>query len=223
MRTRETCSRVQSLHGASGTGYIRSAQRHQGTLSRVQKTSGREPQSARAETKGQTTSRRPRGKRPTALVDRRFFSHLAGEFFPGETLADNVPYQGVKPIRVGEGRVLILAKVVAEGLLIDIPKQMVWLDGYVGPVDSSLKQDPKILAIIRVCLLVHVSNRVVDHLMGVLFAEPIVGLQGIAVERGLRLDVLRTTPPPELDPAAQSAFRAKAEALALKYRTEFVK
>jgi quercetin dioxygenase-like cupin family protein len=33
----------------------------------------------------------------------------------------------------------------------------------------------------------------------------------------------RTTPPPKLDAAAQSALRAKSEALALKYRTEFVK
>jgi quercetin dioxygenase-like cupin family protein len=33
----------------------------------------------------------------------------------------------------------------------------------------------------------------------------------------------RTTPPPKLDAAAQSALRAKSEALAPKYRTEFVK
>jgi uncharacterized cupin superfamily protein len=33
----------------------------------------------------------------------------------------------------------------------------------------------------------------------------------------------RTTPRPELDGAAQSALRAKSEALAPKYRTEFVK
>jgi quercetin dioxygenase-like cupin family protein len=32
----------------------------------------------------------------------------------------------------------------------------------------------------------------------------------------------RTTPPPPLDPAAQAEFRAKAEALAPKYRTEFL-
>ena len=32
----------------------------------------------------------------------------------------------------------------------------------------------------------------------------------------------RTTPPPKLDPSAQAAFRAKAEALAPKYRTEFL-
>lgn len=33
----------------------------------------------------------------------------------------------------------------------------------------------------------------------------------------------RTTAPPKLDEAAQAAFRAKAEALAPKYRTEFLK
>ena len=32
----------------------------------------------------------------------------------------------------------------------------------------------------------------------------------------------RTTPPPELDEAAQAAFRAKVEALAPKYRTEIL-
>jgi quercetin dioxygenase-like cupin family protein len=32
----------------------------------------------------------------------------------------------------------------------------------------------------------------------------------------------RTTPPPKPDPAAQAAFKAKAEALAPKYRTEFL-
>ena len=33
----------------------------------------------------------------------------------------------------------------------------------------------------------------------------------------------RTTPPPELDPSAQAALKAKSEALALPYRTEFPK
>jgi quercetin dioxygenase-like cupin family protein len=33
----------------------------------------------------------------------------------------------------------------------------------------------------------------------------------------------RTTPPPKLDAAAQAEFRTKAEALAPKYRTEFLK
>jgi quercetin dioxygenase-like cupin family protein len=32
----------------------------------------------------------------------------------------------------------------------------------------------------------------------------------------------RTTPPPRLDEAAQAAFKAKAESLAAKYRTEFL-
>ena len=33
----------------------------------------------------------------------------------------------------------------------------------------------------------------------------------------------RTTPPPELDAAAQAELRAKALALAQKYRTEFLR
>jgi hypothetical protein len=33
----------------------------------------------------------------------------------------------------------------------------------------------------------------------------------------------RTTPPPPLDAAAAAEFRAKAQALALKYRSEFLK
>jgi hypothetical protein len=33
----------------------------------------------------------------------------------------------------------------------------------------------------------------------------------------------RTTPPPKLDPPAQAEFRAKAEALAPKYRTELLR
>ena len=33
----------------------------------------------------------------------------------------------------------------------------------------------------------------------------------------------RTTPPPELDRAARAEFRAKALALAQKYRTEFLR
>ena len=33
----------------------------------------------------------------------------------------------------------------------------------------------------------------------------------------------RTTPPPKLDEAAEAEFRAKAEALASSYRTEFIR
>jgi len=48
------------------------------------------------------------------------------------------------------------------------------------------------------------------------------GLEEFFAEVGVPVSA-RTTPPPELDAAAQSALRAKAEALAPKYRTEFVK
>lgn len=48
------------------------------------------------------------------------------------------------------------------------------------------------------------------------------GQEEFFVEMGVPV-ATRTTPPPKLDEAAQAAFRAKAEALAPKYKTEFVK
>jgi quercetin dioxygenase-like cupin family protein len=48
------------------------------------------------------------------------------------------------------------------------------------------------------------------------------GQEGLFMELGVPV-ATRTTPPPALDSAAQSALRAKSEALAAKYRTEFMK
>lgn len=47
------------------------------------------------------------------------------------------------------------------------------------------------------------------------------GLEELFMEVGVRVDN-RTTAPPMPDAAAQAAFKAKAEALAPKYRTEFL-
>ncbi len=48
------------------------------------------------------------------------------------------------------------------------------------------------------------------------------GQEELFMELGVPV-ATRTTPPPELDAATQSAFRARSDALAPKYRTEFVK
>jgi len=61
------------------------------------------------------------------------------------------------------------------------------------------------------------------------FAEPVrllctcspAGQENFFREVGIPV-ATRTTPPPKLDAAAQAEFRAKAEALAPKYRTEFL-
>jgi quercetin dioxygenase-like cupin family protein len=47
------------------------------------------------------------------------------------------------------------------------------------------------------------------------------GQEQLFVELGVQVDG-RTTPPPRLDEAAEVEFRAKAQSLAPKYRTEFV-
>ncbi len=48
------------------------------------------------------------------------------------------------------------------------------------------------------------------------------GQEEFFAQIGVLVDT-RTTPPPKPDPAAQAEFRAKAVALATKYRTEFIK
>jgi quercetin dioxygenase-like cupin family protein len=53
------------------------------------------------------------------------------------------------------------------------------------------------------------------------FCSP-AGQEEFFLELGVPV-ATRTTPPPELDPAAQSELRAKSEVLAPKYRTEFLK
>jgi hypothetical protein len=47
------------------------------------------------------------------------------------------------------------------------------------------------------------------------------GQENLFKELGVHV-ATRTTPPPELSPAEQAAFKAKAESLAAKYRTEFL-
>src|ERR1019366_3944298 len=121
---------VRTLHESRGAGHVGSQERSDRTLSGISKTSGRESKATRAETEGQATLRFPRGKRPTALAGRLFFLHLAGEFFPGETLADNVPYKCVKPIRV----IHAVAVVVAKSLFVNITEQVIRVYGNVGPV-----------------------------------------------------------------------------------------
>jgi quercetin dioxygenase-like cupin family protein len=48
------------------------------------------------------------------------------------------------------------------------------------------------------------------------------GLEEFFMELGVPV-ATRTTPPPPPNPAAQAAFKAKAESLAAKYKTEFLK
>src|ERR1035441_3767573 len=92
MKSNETFSRVRSLHECSGTAHGRSESGDSTARSEIQKTGRFEPTKTRAETEGQAFLL-PRCKRPTALVDRRFFSDLAGEFGVGKALAGDLRYR----------------------------------------------------------------------------------------------------------------------------------
>jgi hypothetical protein len=60
-------------------------------------------------------------------------------------------------------RVSGLPIVVAKRLLIQIPKQVKWLDAHVGTVQSTLQERPEIFKAVGVYLSVNVCNGVVNH------------------------------------------------------------
>src|ERR1035437_3256756 len=134
MVTDETLSRVRSVQHRRGASHGRSEGGDSTARSGIQKTSRFEPAQARAEKEGQAF-RLPRGKRPTALVDRRYFSSLTGEFGIGEALAGNLRNRQTKPFRV----VHVLPGVVAERLLIDVAEQVEGFDADVGSMQTALQ------------------------------------------------------------------------------------
>src|SRR5438128_2180810 len=56
------------------------------------------------------------------------------------------------------------------------------IEADLGSVQATLQQGPKILKPVRVNIALHVGFRVVNHLMGEIFRESIVGFQRIAVQ-----------------------------------------
>jgi len=75
----------------------------------------------------------------------------------------------------------MLALIVTEGLLIEVPKQMEGFDTDIGAFDGPLQETPKVLQAVRVNRTVNVSFRMVDYFVSV-FIEPIVRPQCIGVE-----------------------------------------
>jgi quercetin dioxygenase-like cupin family protein len=67
----------------------------------------------------------------------------------------------------------------------------------------------------------HQFRNASDHPIRLLCVCSPAGQENFFAEVGVPV-ATRTTPPPKLTPAAQAEFKAKAEALAPKYRTEFL-
>jgi hypothetical protein len=108
----------------------------------------------------------------------------SNQLLVGEALADNRAADALEPTRI-----VGLAVVVAEGLLIEIAEQVERLNADVGSLDGSLEQAPEILQTVGVDATVNVSFGVVDELMGLSVAQQLVGLVGVGVDVRAYLDV----------------------------------
>lgn len=162
MRADETFRRVQRVHGRCAKHHVSSESGDLAARSGIQKESRREPAQAWAETEGQTAFRFPLGKRPTNLVDRRFFSHLAGKFGIGETLTCDLRNRKSEPLAVGQYvAVVVLPVVVAESLFIKIPEQVERFHADVRAIEPALQEAPKVFNRVRVYVAVHVLYGVI--------------------------------------------------------------
>src|SRR5215472_1861062 len=56
------------------------------------------------------------------------------------------------------------------------------LNANVGSTDGAFQETPEVLQAISVNSAVHVSNSMVDHLVGVFASDSLIGQQGVAVE-----------------------------------------
>src|SRR5882762_6134385 len=84
----------------------------------------------------------------------------------------------------------LLAIVVAERLLIQITEEMKWFHAHIGALESAFEQAPEVLHPVGVDFSVHISNRVVNHLVPILFFKTVIGEHGIGEEIGAFRDVL---------------------------------
>lgn len=161
----EALCRVPSVHQRYRAHHVRSEVGDPPARSRVQKTSRREPAQARAETKGQAF----RFPRPCRLVATRRTIKGADQFGIGQVLAGDLRHRKAKPL----GIVHVFPVVEPERLFVNVTEQVIGFHAHVGAVDPTLQKRPKILASVSVNLPVHVSNRMIDHLMFVLFAQSV--------------------------------------------------
>jgi hypothetical protein len=154
----ETFRRIRPIHGARRSRAGSAAQRHQRSGCGASETVRNESEQAwpEAQTKGRQSLRLGPRRKPRGLVGFRFFSRLASEINPRQTLAHDLPHCQVEALTI----VHILPIVIAERLLVQIPEQMERLDANVGSLESPLDQTPKVLKPVRVNASTDVLDRV---------------------------------------------------------------
>jgi hypothetical protein len=108
---------------------------------------------------------------PSAMSDYPF--DFTSQLLAGKPASNDLFHDRAKPLRIRQG-----AKVVPEGLFVQIPEQVERLHADIGTVQAALQQAPEILRRVCVDVTVHVFYRVVDHRVLVLRLQTVVEFQG---------------------------------------------
>ena len=108
--------------------------------------------------------------RPCRFVARRFV--FACQFAIGEALAADLGHGKRKALAV----IHVFAIVETEHLFVKVTEKMKRFHANVGSVNSALQQTPEVLQAVGVNLSVYVLLGMVDHLLGEICVQAIVGL-----------------------------------------------
>src|SRR6266446_899693 len=110
---------------------------------------------------------------------------LADELRISQSLSDNAAHDLNKPTSV-----IVLALVESERLLVQIAEQMKRLNVHIRPVDSALKQRPKVFQSVGMDAPFHVALGMIDELVGVFVRQAHVGKMLVCENFRAFLDVL---------------------------------
>jgi hypothetical protein len=109
---------------------------------------------------------------------------FSSQHIPSQPLADDLTDGQVEPFAVVQ-----VSIVEPESLLVQIPEQVEWFNAHICAVQPALQETPEVLHPISVNIATNIFNRMVNNSM-LEFAQAIVGLQGIGIQRGPGLNVL---------------------------------
>jgi len=176
---------VSALRRSGRRGTLRAAFHFEAPRDHLQQEESSQPQQARAE-----DDQAFRFPRPCRL-EREFrpcfrLPGLADQVFVHQPLADDLRDRKVESIPVSH----VSPIVIPERLLVDVPKQVKWLDGNVGTLETPFQETPEVLKAVSVNLSVNICLSMVDDLVRELLIQTPIGDQFVSVDIRSLADVL---------------------------------
>ena len=194
--TYETFRRVQQIHETCGSFINRAPRRNAETRSGISKTSGRESEQTRPETRLKKKAessyafRRPRAFRNLLEGSFRFFILLRGEFRIRQPLPNNLLAQQTETISVIHWIISRSPIVESKSLFIHITEEMKRLYRDVSSAEAALQQRPEILQPLRVYVSLYVALKMVDYTVSKGVAQSVIPGEFICRNRSTGQNVL---------------------------------